>query len=115
MTISEVCLIIITSILFLKGLVGIIIAVSAWRIFNKKITPLIDKSDGILDSLSSVAETAKEEIEELKTAVDDITYNAREVTGEVRDKILPSLSDLAGSISGIARVISFFFSRKSGK
>lgn len=112
MNITEIAIIVIAGILVLKGLISIILMLMLWRSYRKDITPLIRKSDGIMRNVVGMTESLREDVEELGTVVDDITYRTRAVTSEVQNRIIPTFAELAGAISGIARVISYFFSRK---
>jgi len=112
MNITEICLVVIVSIMFLKGLVVIVILIAGSRKIKREMAPLIRKTHGILDSLSSVSDMAREQVEELQTVINDISYKTREVTQEVQQKIMPVISDIAQAISGIARILTFFTSRK---
>jgi len=112
MNITEICLIAIAAILLVKGIISIVITINAWKYLKKNMDPLIRKSDGILNNVSAISETAREEMEEIRTVVNDVKYKTREVTNEVQGKIIPTITELAGAISGVTRLISYFFTRK---
>ena len=112
MTITEICLIVIATVMLLKGVVVIVLLLRGSRTLNRELKPLIRKTHGVLDNLSSVSNTAREQVEELQSVVNDISYKTREVTHEVQQKIMPTISDITQAISGIARIFSFFSTRK---
>lgn len=111
LTVINVCLIIITSLLFIRSVIWGFTFLSMYRHMKRELSPLLSKTDGILDNLSSISESARDQMDEVTTAVQDISYKTREVSSELEEKIIPVLSEFAGTLSGISKVIGLFFRR----
>ena len=111
MTVTEICLIIIAASLVL-GLGILLVAVLAIsRAYKKKVLPLIQKTNGVLDNLSAVTLAIRDQVDELRTVMDDITYRTRVMAINVQEKIVPTVTDVVSSLSGVFRFFSGLFGR----
>ena len=111
MTVTEICLVVIASVLVLKLLVLIIVAIALVRSYRKHVVPLIIKTNGVLDNISAVSQAARDQIDEIRTVMDDITYRTRVMAIDVQERIVPTVADLVSSFSGVARLIAGLFGR----
>jgi len=83
------------------------------RVYKKKILPLIQKTNGVLDNLSAVTLAIRDQVDELRTVMDDITYRTRVMAINVQERIVPTIADVVTSFSGIARFVKSIFGRNS--
>ena len=112
MTITEISLIVIASVLTVKAIIVSVVLIRSYTILKRELPPLAGKANGVLDNLSSVTDRALEQVEEIQMVVNDISFKTREVTHEVQQKIMPTIQDVSSAISGVARILAFFFNRK---
>jgi predicted DNA repair protein MutK len=82
------------------------------RAVKNQILPLLNKIDGALDNISAITLAARDQVEEFKTVIDDISYRTRTVAHEVHERVLPPITEIIAAFSGVARVILMLFGRK---
>jgi uncharacterized protein YoxC len=111
MTVTEICLIIIAASMVLGLGIFFFAVLAIARSYKRKVLPLINKTNGVLDNLSTVTLAIRDQVEELRTVMDDITYRTRLMTINVQEKIVPTVNDVVTSISGIARILKSIFGR----
>lgn len=111
LTIINICLIAIASFYVIRSIVWLFVVRSFHSRVSRELRPVVEKLDGILDNMSAITEAARDQMDELTTAVQDISYKTREVTAEIEEKIIPVFADFAGTLSGFSKVISLLFKR----
>ena len=99
MSVTEICLVIIAACFVFKTSVTFYSAFSIIRTVRKQILPLLNKIDGVLDNLTAITLSVRDQVDELKTVVDDVTYHTRSVAQEVRERILPTVMELINAFS----------------
>jgi len=111
LTIINICLIIIVSVIFIKGVFTMVLMLKLWRLFKSDIRPVLDDSKGLLNSATSLLESTKENVDNINVAVQDVAYKTREVTDELQNKVIPLVRTFGASVSGASHVISFLMNR----
>lgn len=111
MTVTEICLILIAASLTLGLIVFLVLAFAAMRAYKKRILPLVQKFNGVLDNLSAVTLAIREQVDDLRTVLDDITYRTRAMAINVQERIVPTMSDVVASFSGLARFLKNIFGK----
>ena len=109
MSVTEVCLIIIASCLVLKLLGALCFMIVSARILRKRVLPLLDKVDGALDNITAVTLSARDQVDELRSVVDDMSYRARIVARDVQERVIPPIVDTIDAFSGVVRVLRVLF------
>jgi len=114
MTVTEVCLVIIAACMVLLVL-GMFSLALVWalrsRAIRKRVALLIDKIDGIIDNLSAISLAARDQVDELKTVVDDVSYRTRVMAQDIRARVISPIVDIVTAFSGIARLLAALFGR----
>jgi hypothetical protein len=64
-----------------------------------------------LDNLAAIAIAARDQVDELRTVMDDISYNARTMARDMQTRVMPPILDAIASFSGIARFLGAIFGR----
>jgi len=111
MNITEVCLIIIAvSMAFIMG-GALVFAFYSVRALRKQVLPILTKIDGMLDNLAAITITARDEVEDLKTVLDDLGYSARSMAQDVHARVISPIMDVVAAVTGITRFLTAIFGR----
>jgi hypothetical protein len=81
------------------------------RALRRQVLPLITKMDGMLDNLTAITITARDQVDDLKTVLDDLSYSARSMAQDMQSRVISPIVDAAAAIAGIARFLNAIFGR----
>ena len=110
MSVLEICLIVIALCMVVKTVSAVYLTITCMRTLRKQVMPILHKVDGALDNVSAVTHAAREQVDELRSVVDDVSYRARVVASDVHERVLPPIVDAIAAFSGIARMAVALFS-----
>jgi hypothetical protein len=79
------------------------------RALRKRVLPLLAKMDGMMDNLAAIAIAARDQVDELKTVMDDLGYSARKMAKDMQTRVMPPIMDTITAFSGIARFLAAIF------
>jgi len=112
LTVTEVCLIIMTACMVLIMAGALVFAFYSVRALRRQVLPILTKMNGVLDNLAAITITARDEAEDLKTVLDDLGYSARNMAQDMQSRVISPIMDAVAAITGIARFFSAIFGRK---
>lgn len=112
LTIIELCLIIITTVLVLRNLIELFIVIIAYFKSKKALNPIIDDTKDVLDKLKGIATDAKDTSTNIKGDIDNVRGNINRLIGAVK-QVINVLEELLtvfsrGITSSTAFVKGFF-------
>ena len=110
MSVIEVCLIIIASCMVFKTLGSAYLVLRCRRTFRNRVEPLLDKTEGALDNISAATHAVRDQVDELRTVVDDVSYRAHDVARDVHERVLPPIIEVMAAFSNVARVAAAILS-----
>ena len=111
MNVTEVCLIIIAVCMVFIMTGALIFAFYSVRALRRQVLPILTKMNGVLDNLAAITITARDEVEDLKTVLDDLGYSARNMAQDMQSRVISPIMDAVAAISGIARFFTAIFGR----